>query len=656
MTGGQPALVGAHRRAPRRIARVAVDVPLAHLDRLFDYEIPEALAESAVVGARVQVRFSGQQQRGWLVELGEDSEHDNLAPLRKVISSEPVMNPELYGLIRAVADHYAGTFADVARLAVPPRHASTEKANQRVWPKPTDQPAASILTSYPTGESFLEALRAGRTPRALWQCAALSSGPGDLIGGVIEAVGATVESGRSALVVVPTVRDLKSAAARLAEAFGHAAVGTLSADAGQSARYRNFLAALRGQARIMVGTRSAVFAPLHDLGLIVVIDDGNDAHAEPRMPHPHPRSVAVLRASREPAALLLAGHGRSTDAQGLLERGWLGDLTLAPGAARQVSAPVRAVTETDRERDPAAARLRIPSVAFRFLRDHLPAGPVLVQVPRVGHSASLRCARCRNLARCPKCSGPMRARRRDIVECSLCGFSPARWTCSYCHTSKLTTPLPGAARTAEELARAFPGVLAVNSSADRIRDEIPDEPAIVVATPGAEPDAPTGYAGVLILDADVTLARADLRAAEEAVRRWSNAAAKARGPRDGGSVLIVGESGTPAVQAMVRADLASFISRELADRADAGLIPAVKLARVVGEKIAVDEFLDNDDWAGIQVLGPTEVDHEQWAALLRTPLEGAKELTRRIKHASAIRSARKERGTLSLTVDPESLA
>ncbi|NHB86055.1 hypothetical protein G7085_20100 [Tessaracoccus sp. HDW20] len=123
---------------------------------------------------------------------------------------------------------------------------------------------------------------------------------------------------------------------------------------------------------------------MDNLGLIVVVDDGHDAHEELRAPHHHARSVAILRASREDAALLIAGHGRSTDAQALLERGWLRDLSLPPAGARRVSAPVRSVSEADRERDPTAARLRIPSVAFRFLRDHLVRGPVLVQVPMVG--------------------------------------------------------------------------------------------------------------------------------------------------------------------------------------------------------------------------------------------------------------------------------
>ncbi|MDO5678530.1 MAG: primosome assembly protein PriA, partial [Propionibacteriaceae bacterium] len=142
---------------------------------------------------------------------------------------------------------------------------------------------------------------------------------------------------------------------------------------------------------------------------------------------------------------------------------------------------------------------------------------------------------------------------------------------------------------------------------------------------------------------------------EEAVRRWSNAAAMARPPLDGGSVLLVGSATHPTVQSMLRADVQGFASRELADRADAGLTPAVKMARIVGDTDALREFLDNDDWAGVEILGPTEVSSERWAALLRTPVDNARELTRRVKSAAAIRSARKERGQLSIHIDPESL-
>ena len=111
------------------MARVAVDVPLAHLDRPFDYLVPATLDEAAVPGCRVRVRFAGRLTGGYLLERAEASDHEGtLAFLERVISPEPVLTAEAAGLARAVADRYGGTLADVLRLAIPPRHARAEKA------------------------------------------------------------------------------------------------------------------------------------------------------------------------------------------------------------------------------------------------------------------------------------------------------------------------------------------------------------------------------------------------------------------------------------------------------------------------------------------------------------------------------------------------
>ena len=111
------------------VARVALDVSLAHLDRQFDYLVPAELDEAAVVGCRIRVRFAGRLVDGYLLDRVDVSEHQGtLAYLDKVISSEPVLTAEVARLARAVADRYAGTLADVLRLAVPPRHARAEAA------------------------------------------------------------------------------------------------------------------------------------------------------------------------------------------------------------------------------------------------------------------------------------------------------------------------------------------------------------------------------------------------------------------------------------------------------------------------------------------------------------------------------------------------
>src|ERR1700712_1291177 len=110
------------------VARVVVDSPLPHLDRLFDYAIPPELDEAAQPGGRGKVRFSGRQVRGYLLERVAGSGHDGtLSPLAGVVSPEPVLTPEVVRLARAVADRYAGTLTDVLRLAVAPPQARVGK-------------------------------------------------------------------------------------------------------------------------------------------------------------------------------------------------------------------------------------------------------------------------------------------------------------------------------------------------------------------------------------------------------------------------------------------------------------------------------------------------------------------------------------------------
>ena len=157
------------------IARVAVDLPLAHLDRPFDYAVTAEQDAEAVPGARVRVRFAGRLRDGFVLERCAASDHDGpLTPLHKVVSAEPVLTPEIAALIRPVADHYAGTFSDVLRLAVPPRHAATEEAATESAARPAADRPAGPLVDYPTGTGFLRRAprpaadlgRCGRSPRA----------------------------------------------------------------------------------------------------------------------------------------------------------------------------------------------------------------------------------------------------------------------------------------------------------------------------------------------------------------------------------------------------------------------------------------------------------------------------------------------------------
>jgi primosomal protein N' (replication factor Y) len=635
------------------VARVLVDVPLAHLDRTFDYAVPAALAADARPGARVKVRFAGQDVDGYLLERRTESDHSGrLSPLRRVVSPEPVLTPAVAALAADVAARYAGVRADVLRLAVPPRHATTEKEPSP--PESPEQPVTPVdatgWDAYPAGAALLRHVADGGAPRAVWAAAPGEQWPERLA----ELAGTALAAGRGALICVPDRKDVDRVDRALTGVLGAGHHVTLTADAGPARRYRDFLAVARGTRRVVVGTRAAAFAPVHRLGLVVCWDDGDDLHAEPRAPYPHTREVLLLRAEREGAAAVLGSFARSVEAQHLLDTGWAHQVAAPRETVRErVTVAVAGATEHDLARDPHALVARVPKQAHDAIRDGLATGPVLVQTPRAGYALALACERCRTPARCAACHGPLAlGSPTSPPACRWCATTAAGWACPECGAAGLRAPLLGDARTAEELGRAFPSVRVRSSAGDHVLAEVGEEPALVVATPGAEPVAAGGYAAVVLLDTWLLLGRDDLRAAEEALRRWALAVALAR---PGGRALVVGDAAHPAVQALVRWDAAGFAAREATDRAAAHLPPASRVATVAGEAGAVDDALTLlDRPAGLEVLGPVPLGDGEERLVLRVPRARGGDLSRSLGELQRVRSARKL-DAVRVQVDPVTL-
>jgi primosomal protein N' (replication factor Y) len=194
----------------------------------------------------------------------------------------------------------------------------------------------------------------------------------------------------------------------------------------------------------------------------------------------------------------------------------------------------------------------------------------------------------------------------------------------------------------------FPGTTVRSSSGERVVDRVGESADLVVATVGAEPVADEGYAAVVVLDTWLSLARDDLRAAEEALRRWLNAAALVR---PGGHVVAVGDPAHPALQALVRWDPTGFARREAQERSQAHLPPAARLATVTGDLGALDDVLHLVDLpAGAEVLGPVPVDDEH-RVLLRVPRSSGEALSRSLGDLQRVRSARKL-DPVRIQVDP----
>ena len=672
---------------PNPVARVRVDSTLPQVDRTFDYRVPAELSEDAVPGARVRVLFNGHELTGYIEERAATTDwtRTSLLPIKSVLSRVPSVAPEIFALAEALADRYASTVANVLRLAVPPRIAALDKkyapllpgyesaylgdsapesehvesehaALEHAEPEPAaasdtsthadpyawlatpgapapfvlgpptlnpDAPdAASVFSDYENGAEFIEDVAAGAATRAV-----MTVLPGHLehtwADVVATALATAATSGRGAIAVVPTAKNLDLLEAALAERLPADSFVRLSSDSTPHTRYHGFMKARLGRVPVVIGTRAAAYAPVANLGLVVCWDDGDSSLVERRAPYCHARDVLLLRASAENTAALFAGFSMSSEAARLVRTRWASHVRAPRALVRDYSPRIFSTgSEFELARDPLAAMARIPHLAFEHARRALARGPVLVQVARSGYIPSFSCERCRMPARCGECSGPLSvASGSSVPSCSWCGHLAQQWRCSECGFTHWRYSAAGATRTAEELGRAFPNVPVISSAGDHVRASVGPEPALVVATPGAEPVAFGGYAAALLLDADKMLRFDSLRAPEAALRRWLNAAALVRPAALEGTVVTTA-SPSPVEQALVRWDPAWFARQELEERAQTGLPPAVRTAAVTGAEADVRAFmeeflgssaLDERVREQLRIVGPVPLDQGYFA-------------------------------------------
>ena len=631
------------------IAQVRIDSSVPHLDKVFDYQVPEKFSATAVVGVRVRVRFAGRLVDGFVVGRQETSStHAALRPLERVISPEVVLTPEVCELVDAVADRYAGTFSDVVRAAVPPRHA---RAEAFIIP---EEPAVTVSltpgdvenwSKYGHGATLLTRLAEGKVARWAWSGRPAHGWAAD-IAGLMRAVASDPTAG--VLVVVPDKKSVDGVVTQISSAIMQTQVAVLSADAGPEKRYREFVRILRGGARIVVGTRSAVFAPVRNLRLIIVWDDADESMTDPHAPYWHARDVAVMRAHQLGCSLAIGSAARSIATQSLCDSGWARSVVPARGAIKADSPVIRALQPGDERNDSAAAVARIPHTAWLVAKEGLREGPVLISVPRRGYTPALACQDCRRRAVCA-CGGPLAlAAGTSLPACAWCARPAVSWRCPNCQGTSLRAVTIGVERTAEEFGRAFSGAKVRWSTGESPIATVDDSPALIVSTPGAEPVPEAGYAAILLLDARSQLEHPSLHAAEEACVRWFTAAALAR---PGAHVVVTAESSASAVQALIRWDAAWFAAHELAQRIEAGLPPSTRMIALRGAPGDIAEVSAAVSVAH-QLLGPNDDDR----AYLLASRENGLALSRELRAVSAVRSARRDAGPVQIVCDPRDLS
>ena len=615
------------------IAAVVVDTPLLHLDRVFDYLVPDELHDQISVGSCVRIRFSGRLMDGWVVELRQHTAHQGrLAKVERVIGAIPPLSEHTIKICRLIAQRYVGTFADVVRAAVPPRHVAAEA--EMTLPQPFRE-ATEIQQSHSEAQKPLPIERSAvvTTPAPMAQLAARIA-EAKAVGGV--------------LVVLPNAADISLLLSHLEPAV-IPEVAVLTAELGRRPRWQTFLSIRQGEKRIVIGTRAAAFAPVVNLSTIIIWDDGDESHGEPHAPYWHAREVLALRAHERGCSFYVYGLTLTVDALALSERGWLHVKAPTRDEFKRTTPRVIATgTAENAERDPLANATRVPSEAITHIRRGLESGPVLIVTPRRGYASAADCRQCRSQRLCDTCAGPLHLVQSGL-HCPQCNLATTK-PCPECGSNLLRARMIGQDRTVEEFGRAFPGIRVVTSNMDKPVSAVPNRPSLVCATPGCEPTTVEGYAAAVLLDMSLWLARTDLRGEEHAYSRMIQASALVR-PE--GTVVVVADATAVAVQALIRWDPVGFAQRQLQERQSAHMPPAARVVTLTGASADLLETL-----AALtlpqpsQVIGPSLSDSGKYQLTLSMPWHLGAAFGTHLREVLALRQATKRGESVQVRIDP----
>jgi len=570
-----------------QIARIALGVPL---HRLFDYSIPpDETLTPADVGLRVRVRFGNRPCVGVIVDLPEVSEvpAGQLKAVEAVLRDLPALPDDWFRLAEFCSGYYQVPLGEVMLSTLPAglRRVDPPKARpvRRTSGAATAQAAPELTVEQRQVLSRIEA--DGNGFRAYLLHGVTGSGKTEVYLRLVERV---LAAGRTALLLVPEINLTPQLEARIVARFPDSGLVSLHSELTEAARTRNWKAAFEGRARIVLGTRLAVFTPMPDLGLIIVDEEHDASFKQQDGMRYSARDVAVFRAHERDIPVLLGSATPSLES-------WAN--------AADTRTPARYTLLTLRERAVSSARLpavqridtRVEKLQEGFSGALLQAiekclgrgEQSLVFLNRRGYAPVLACAQCGWVSRCPRCAANLVLHLADgRLRCHHCGFeSRVPKACPTCGNQDILPFGRGTQRIEAVLMERFPQARILRVDRDSAKSRKQWE-ALLEQIHSGEADILVGtqmlakghdfprLTLVGVLGADAALFAADWRAPERLFAQLMQVAGRAGRADLPGEVLIQTQFPEhPLYAALVRHDFQAFAAAQLKERELAGFPP-----------------------------------------------------------------------------------
>jgi primosomal protein N' (replication factor Y) len=555
-----------------RLASVFPLVPARALARPFTYEVPDDVERGAVV----QVRLGRSRARGVVAELGVEPPPDvAAAPIERVVGELP---PALVDLALWLADYYGSTPARALRLVAPLRRTPrTER------PRPAVREALPAEAA-PVELSSSQAAAVGRIETALGRggnlllYGATGSGKTEVY---LRACASALARGLGAIVLVPEIALTPQASGRFEARFGDR-VAILHSALTEAERRDERDRIGAGEASVVIGARSAIFAPVRRLGLICVDEEHDPSYKQESDPRYDARTVAAKRAALEGAVAVYGSATPRPESWARLERLELGGRLGGP------LPPVRVVDLRREAGYPLSAPLleELGGIAER-------GGKAILLLNRRGLAPALHCRACGETPRCPDCDVSLVLHGDATLRCHHCGHAAAApIACPACGSPELARLGAGTQRLERELAARMPELTLIRLDADTVAERgalaealrhfADTDRAVLVGTQiVAKGHHFAGVSLAAVVDADTGLGLPDFRAEERTFQLLTQLAGRSGRDAPGRVLVQTFQPDARAIRYAARHDVEGFLAGELDRRRTLGYPPFRHLVRIV---------------------------------------------------------------------------